>query len=99
MFEQGADEWTVLVEARRGTHDRHDAVSMGELEETVDRLIAEPCHYVAKLLLGVELVLELSAPASLVRCERRRVEAIAGERVHGHVRRQRCAHDAVMNAA
>ena len=50
---------TVLVEARRRAHDRHDAVGLGELEEAVDRLIAQRGDHVAQLVLRHELVAEL----------------------------------------
>ena len=63
VLEEGADERAVLVEARRGADDRHDAVGVGELEEAVDRLIAQLGDDVAQLVLRREFVGELLAPA------------------------------------
>src|SRR6185295_17059094 len=62
VLEDGADERTVLVEARRRANDRHDAVGVRELEEAVDRLIAHLGHDIAQLVLRGELVGELLAP-------------------------------------
>ena len=59
MLEQGADQRTVLVEARRRADDRHDAVGMGELEEAVDRLNRSATPQPPQRLLRLELVGEL----------------------------------------
>ena len=59
-LKQRADEVAVLVEARGLADDRHDAVGVGELEEAVDRLVAQPRDHVAqRSLLRVELLAEL----------------------------------------
>ena len=86
------------VERRGPPHDGHDAVGQRKLEETLDVLVRHPLRQHAKRELRAQLGVEMLAPATLVRGERLSPEIALRERIGQHIRGQRRAQQAVVDA-
>ena len=74
VIEQRADQMAVFVEAGGLADERHDSVSLREIEQGVD--------------VGVEFAIEPLAPSRLVTGESAGVKAIGTKRFTGHLRCQ-----------
>src|SRR5580765_3974369 len=88
VIEQRADQMAVFVEAGGLADERHDSVSLREIEQGVDVGVRHFEDGLPKGLLRVEFAIEPLAPARLVTSEGAGVKTIGTKRFTGHLRCQ-----------